>query len=90
MTKDDGLAWVREAMNRQITELAVMRILVTCLVRQVTDAGILKADFDQSVDEQRALGELASGGSPDPVFEKFATLYSGWISVAGKGPLARD
>lgn len=79
-----------DQMNEQVTEMAVMRILLTCLVRQVGDPKVLLADFDQSVDEQRALGELHSGGQPDPAFEKFAKLYAGFVSAASTGPLDRD
>lgn len=54
-----------ELHRRTVTEMAITRILLTCLVRQVADPKVLQADFDQSVDEQRSLGELNSGGKPD-------------------------
>ncbi len=78
-----------ELLNNQATEMTMMRILLTCLVRQgAVEPRALLADFERCVDEHRALGEVHSGGNSDPVFEQLAALYSAWISVAGKGPPA--
>jgi len=71
----------KELHLRTVAEMGVMRILLTCLCRQIPDAKRLLEDFEQSVEEQRHQIEL--GGSKDERFDLFAERYARWIAVAG-------
>ena len=71
----------KELHLRTVAEMGVMRILLTCLCRQIPDAKRLLEDFEQSVAEQRHQIEL--GGSKDERFDLFAERYARWIAVAG-------
>jgi hypothetical protein len=67
-----------------IAEMAIMRILFTCLVRQSPNVKELLVDFEQCVEEQRHQIELS--GSGDERFDLFAERYTRWIAVAGNIP----
>ena len=75
----------KELHLRTVAEMAIMRILLTCLCRQSPDAKALLADFEQSVEEQRGLEEVSTA-QKDERFEFFAALYAKSIAVAGDIP----
>jgi len=85
---DKKLAGLEEIALRHIAEMAAMRIVMTCLARQVADPQALLADFRQSANEQIHQQELS--GQPDPRFVEATDRWSRWIAQAGTGPLARD
>lgn len=64
----------KELHLRAVAEMAVMRVLLTCLCRQVPDRKELLAEFDQRVEELIHAGEVRTA-EPDDRLAFFADLY---------------